>query len=189
MEMCYTNEKRFTGLTSRLVLSIFLFHLSVMSVMGAHSAGADSSPPLVFYLGGVPVGFVPDESIRITVVNPDQPQSQAGGGRKYKMLVAPLILNAQGEVLASADEVEIESGEFHSFDFSRNNLNRTGEPGTGRVEVRVQLRYRFFSVVDRSQLKPENFPVSLELLDSSGRTVFLQPNAFQIISSGREVST
>jgi hypothetical protein len=148
------------------------------------SSGTD---PLVFFLGGIPLGFVRGETIRISVSSPDQAQSQAPpDGRKFKMLVAPLILDAQGHVIAQKDEILIEQGQFHSFDFHRDDLPLAGEPGTGRLQVRTQIRYRFLSILDRTQMIPDDFPATIELIDETGRTAVLQPHAFQIISAGQD---
>ena len=135
---------------------------------GSSAAQSSDPEPLVFYLGGIPLGFVRGETIRITVSNPDQPRSQASSdGRKFKMLVAPLIVDAQGEVIAQSDEIEIEPGQFRSFDFNRDDLALRGEPGTGRLQVRSQIRYRFFSIVDRTQITPNEFLNTLEVIDNA----------------------
>jgi hypothetical protein len=112
-----------------------------------------------------PVGLARGQSLRITGLNPHEPGLPGPDGRKYKMLVAVLILD--GSVAAQSDEFVIEPGEFHSFDFDREDLHVAGEPDTGRVQVCARIRYRFFSLVDRTHLPP----ASLELVDlSTGRT-------------------
>jgi hypothetical protein len=136
---------------------------------GSSAVLSPYSDPQVLYLGvGETLGFVHGETIRITVSNPDQPQSRTSDGRKFKMLVAPLILDAQGSVLAQSDEIEIETGQFRSFNFNRDDLHLVGEPGKGgRLQVRAQIRYRFFSTVDRTQITPNEFLNTLEVIDNA----------------------
>lgn len=147
------------------------------------SAGGE---PLVFFLGGIPLGFVRGQTMRISVVNPDHLQPQASDGRKFKMLVAPLIINAQGDVIAAGDEITLEPGEFHSFDFDRDEIALEGEPGTGRLQVRSQIRFRFFSIVDRTQITPDEIPTSLELTDNStgSTTVLISTKPKEIVVVG-----
>jgi hypothetical protein len=52
--------------------------------------------------------------------------------------------NTQGGVIAESAEVKIPLKEFRSFNFDRNDLHLAGEPGTGRVQVRVEVQYRLF---------------------------------------------
>jgi len=81
------------------------------------------------------------------------------------MLVA--LFTADGSVVAESEEFTVEPGEFRSFDFDRDDLDLTGDPDTGRVQLCARIRYRFFSIVDRTQLPP----ASLEIIDKgSGRT-------------------
>jgi hypothetical protein len=141
--------------------------------------------PLIFFLGGIPLGFVRGQTMRISVVNPDS-QPQAPDGRKFKMLVAPLILNAQGDVIAAGDEITLDPGEFHSFDFDRDQIALEGEPGTGRLQVRSQIRFRFFSIVDRTRITPDEIPTSLELTDNStgSTTVLISSKPKEIVVVG-----
>ena len=60
------------------------------------------------------------------------------------MQFAVTILNADGGVIARSDEITLDPGEFHSFDFKRADLPLVGEPGTGRLQVRSEFRRRFF---------------------------------------------
>jgi hypothetical protein len=156
----------------------------------AASADRISPPPsspsdVVFLLGGIPISFERGETIRITVFNPGQPQAQSPDGRKFKMLVSPLILDAQGVAIAQGEELEIREEQFLSFDFNRDELELAGEAGTGRLQVRSQVRYRFISLVDRTQIRQDDFQITLEVIDNStGKTGYHQPRAFQIISAG-----
>lgn len=124
---------------------------------------------------GSPLGIVPGQTLRISVVNPLGPPLPDEDGRKFKMLFAPLILDADGRVIARSDEITLDPGESHSFDFKRADLPLAGEPGTGRLQVRSEIRRRFFSGI-ASRIPQGVFPGTLELIDnSSGKTMLLLP--------------
>jgi hypothetical protein len=89
------------------------------------------------------------------------------------MLFAATIFTADGAVIASSDEITLDPGEPHSFLFNRDDLPLVGEGGTGRLQVRAQVRRRFFhGIVDRfSQGKLREFRSVAELVDNgTGRT-------------------
>jgi hypothetical protein len=109
-----------------------------------------------------PVGIVRGQTVRLTGFNSTEP-SAVSDGRRYKMLVAALIEDSAGNVLAESDEVLLASGEFHTFDFNRSDLTPTSEPDTGRIQVRALVRYRF--TVDRTQ-PGIDFHAALELVDN-----------------------
>ena len=124
---------------------------------------------------GSPVGIVPGQTLRISVFNPLEPAPPGDNGRKYKILFALTILDAHGQVIAHTDEVTLDPKEFHSFDFKRADLPLSGEPGTGRLQVRSEIRRRFFAGI-ASRISQGEFPGALELIDnSSGKTMLLLP--------------
>jgi hypothetical protein len=128
-----------------------------------------------------PVGLAYGESLRISVLNPLPSAAPGEDGRKYKMLFAVLLFAADGRVIARSDEVTLDPGKLHSFDFSRAALPLTGEPGTGRVQTRAQVRYRPFQLLDRT--RAIGSPISLELIDNStGQTtaVWLTVGFFEV---------
>ena len=123
----------------------------------------------VMIVQSAPFGLARGQVLRITGLNTGDPVSRNPDGRKYKMLVAFLV--EDGSVVGQSDEFTIEPGEFHSFDFDRDDLPLAGEPGTGRVQLSAEVRYRFFSLVDRTRATT----ASLEIIDkSSGRTTAAQ---------------
>jgi hypothetical protein len=124
---------------------------------------------------GSPLGIVPGQTLRISVLNPLAPAPPGEDGRKYKMLVAVTILDARGQAIAHSDEITLNPGEFHSFDFKRTDLPLTGESGTGRLQVRSEIRRRFFPGI-ASRIPQGEFPGAVELIDSSsGKTMLLLP--------------
>jgi len=56
------------------------------------------------------------------------------------MLFVVTILLADGRVVAQSDEVTLEPGEFHSFDFKPADLPLTGELSGRRQGLRLSQR-------------------------------------------------
>jgi hypothetical protein len=80
----------------------------------------------------------------------------------YKALVCVFIVDGNSPV-AQSREITITPGKFHSFDVDRDNLTAEGEPGTGRLQVRVEIRFRLASGAepDESILVLKSAPVGL----------------------------
>ena len=105
------------------------------------------------------VGFVPGQTLRVSARNPFDPS--VGDGRRFKMLFAVTILLADGRVVAESDEIILDPGQFHFFDFDRAELPVAGEPG-GRLQTRV--------IFKKLRLQAE-FPSLIEIVDgSTGQT-------------------
>ena len=123
------------------------------------------------------IGVVPGQTLRVSAFNPFAPSAPGEDGRKSKMLFAVTVLLSDGRVVAQSDEVTLEPGQFHSFDFKRADLPLTGEPG-GRLQARVIWR--------KLQLKTE-FPSAVELVDdSTGKTTVLisqKPKEIVVVGS------
>lgn len=169
------------------VVTLALVSLSLFQSLAVAQQSSSSTRDecLVFYLGGTPFDFEAGETIRIRVSNPDQLSPQAPDDRRFKMLVAPLILDAQGDVIAQLDEILVEPGEVHSFELHHDEMLQSGEPNADRLQVRPGIRCRFFSLLDRTQMTVFEFPATFELINS-GRTIAIQRHSFQIISAGRD---
>jgi hypothetical protein len=120
------------------------------------------------------VGIVPGQTLRVSAMNPFEPS--AGDGRKFKMLFAITVLDADGRVIAESDEITLDPGEFHFIDFKRADLPVAGEPG-GRLQARVMFT--------KLKLKME-FPSSVEIVDeSTGKTtVMLSQKPKEIVVVG-----
>lgn len=114
------------------------------------------------------VGLAYGQSLRISVFNPLEPAEPGEDGQKHKMLFAVTLLNADGREIARSDEITLDPGAFHFFDFNRAALPLAGEARTGRVQVRAQVRYRTFQLLDRTPLRGR--PTSIELIDNSTGT-------------------
>jgi hypothetical protein len=84
------------------------------------------------------------------------------------VFVQVTLLDARGAAITQSDEIAIPPGAFRSVDFKRDNLPVSGE----RAQTRARVRYRTFSIVDRTQLTV--FPTSIELIDNAtGHTTLL----------------
>jgi hypothetical protein len=154
-----------------------------VTLPGPAAGGLDS----IWIDVGSPVGIVPGQTLRISVFNPLGPAPPGDDGRKYKILFALTILNGQGQAIAHSDEVTLDPEEFHSFDFKRADLPLSGEPGTGRLQVRSEIRWRFFSGI-ASRIPQGEFPGALELIDnSSGKTMLLLPAVQASRSAARRI--
>jgi len=132
-------------------------------------------------LGSAGVGFVPEQTLRVTVLNPFPPAPD-GDGRSYKMLFAFIILDTAGRVVARRAEIELDPGEFQSFDFTSVDLPVASEPGTGRLQVRCEIERRFFHGIAARISQGKSVGV-LELVQgTTGETVLLLP----AVQSARE---
>jgi hypothetical protein len=93
------------------------------------------------------------------------------------MLFAVTILLADGRVIAESEEITLDPGQFHFFDFKRSDLPVSGEPG-GRVQARV--------IYKKLRLQAE-FPSSIEIVDeSTGKTTVLisqKPKELVVVGS------
>jgi len=147
--------------------------------------GSASHDGVVLLFASLPGGFTRGRTLRLTVVNP--PGSRAPDGRKYKMLVAPLVLDLDGRPIAKMAETEILAGGSHSFDFNRDDISLTGEPGTGRIQVNAQVRYRFLAIVDRTRTTRNAPEQSTGPLTLAGQLQLFDANGKQITQSGEEL--
>jgi len=121
-----------------------------------------TKPAYTITFQGALAGVVRGETLRLTASNGNEPGSRGGSEPVFAMAT---LYDAHGNPIAQSVEVEIPAGEFRSIEFDRDNLHLAGEPGTGRVQVRALVRYRSFSIVDRTQLSPP----SSEIIDKEHR--------------------
>lgn len=121
-------------------------------------------------------GMVRGQTVRFNVANPEQRSARAG------MLFAQVtLLDSSGAPIAKGEEIAIPPGALRSIDFGYDDLSLAGEPTSGRVQTRAQIRYRSFAILDRTSL----IPTSIELLDdSSGHATRLPTKPKEIVVVG-----
>ena len=102
------------------------------------------------------VGVIPGQMLRFSVLNLNAPDQ---GSRPARAQV--LLYDAQGNLLARSQEVELSPRQFRSFDFNRDDLLVAGEPGTGRLQVRT---VPLWGLRSRHRI---SVSVSLETLENS----------------------
>jgi hypothetical protein len=111
-----------------------------------------------------PIGIVPGQMLRFSVVNPNTSEDTE------PVRAQVLLYDAQGNVLKRSQEVYVPFGQFRSFDFSRDELPAAGERDTGRLQVRGEITFWFID--NPEQIAPDQFPAAMELVDkSTGETI------------------
>jgi hypothetical protein len=76
--------------------------------------------------------------------------AQTQGG--YKALVCVFIAgNDDNNQIAQSQETTVTPGRFYSFDFNRDEFAAGGELGTGRLQVRIEIRYRLASAAESDE--------------------------------------
>jgi hypothetical protein len=144
--------------------------VAAMAVIGS-TVTAEAQQHVRVFEGISFAGVIPGQMLRFSVLNLNAPEQ---GSQPARAQV--LLYDAQGNVLARSQEVELSPGQFRIFDFNRDDLSPAGDPGTGRLQVRGV--YRLF-LDDGSTLTPEQFPVSMEVVDNrTGKTVLGYQNGY-----------
>ena len=109
-------------------------------------------------------GMVSGQRVGFNVFNTNEPSEQERG----TVFVQVTLLDARGAAVVGSDEIAIPPGAFRSVYFKSEDLSVAGE----RAQTRARVRYRTFSIVDRS--KVIGFPTSIELIDdATGRATLL----------------
>ena len=83
-----------------------------------------------------PVGIAFGQTLRYTWANTMQPDATAAF---EPLRVAARLFADDGSVLAQAAAVAVGAGEFQSFDFARAGMDASGDPSTGRLQMRVEV--------------------------------------------------
>lgn len=162
MRIDFKRRSLMVRLAALALLAFFFIQANVHATQPINSRAAQA---VVFVGGwGASVGLARGQTLRVNVSNENEPGARSGSEPVFALAT---LYDARGNTLAQSAEVAMRAGEFRSLDFNRDDLHLTGEPGTGRVQVRAQIRYRSFFIVDRTQLTPP----ALEVIDkSSGKT-------------------
>ncbi|MBA3713636.1 MAG: hypothetical protein H0W76_14475 [Pyrinomonadaceae bacterium] len=108
------------------------------------------------------LGIVPGQTLRLSLFNPPSSGSET---QRHPISAHVKVFDYGGNLLAQSPELVIPPSEFRSFNFSRAALPPAGEPGTGRLQVRVRLE------LSGSPKATALLVPSLEIIDNStGRT-------------------
>jgi hypothetical protein len=164
----FTRHTRNARLAAVALIAVCFFQPEIRN---AHAAGAAHSPEanagVVVLFSSIPVGLARGQTLRINVANVNKQRPCCVNNLKQFGLA---IHNFNGEVIRRSDEIVIEPGEHHSFDFPRNEIPLAGEPTTGRLQVSVSCAVRTAETGDMDE-----FVASLEVMDSyTGSSVLYQ---------------
>jgi hypothetical protein len=161
-----SNNRGYQNNKERKMQGGFNRHISIIRLAGLTLLALCFVQPQVqaqeevsFVYHTIPWGIVSGQTVRFTVFNPNEP-APAEMTRQVT-LVEVMLLDARGAVIAQSDEIAIPPGAFRSVDFKRDDLPVAG----ALAQTRAQVRYRYFPVVDRTQLTV--FPTSIELIDDA----------------------
>jgi len=119
-------------------------------------------------------GFAPGETARISVTlrrlaNPELPPINA----------RIQLLDTEGSVIAQSDEIKVEPGQIRFWDAPRNQIPVSGEPRTGRL----QLRARMVVTTSATDFDPESVMPTIEIIDgNTGRTLHNAGKRFLIFT-------
>jgi prepilin-type processing-associated H-X9-DG protein len=119
----------------------------------------------------VMTGFVPGQTLRLTLYNPPSFGSEV---HRESVIGRVKFFDESGNLITQSDESVIPPGEFRSFDLDRDALSLPGEIGTGRLQARASWSFLEPGV---SRLRPDasrRVAASFELVDNlTGRTEVL----------------
>ncbi len=127
-----------------------------------------------FELLSYSLGFAPGETVRFSVTlrrlaNPELPPINA----------RIQLLDTEGRVIAQSDEIKVEPGQIRFWDAPRNQIPVSGEPITGRLQVRA----RMVVTTSATDFDPESVMPTIEIIDgTTGRTLQNAGKRFLIFS-------
>jgi hypothetical protein len=108
-------------------------------------------------------GFARGETSRISVTlqrlaNPQQPTV----GARIQ------LLDTEGRVISQSDEIRVEPGQIRFWDAPRDLIPVSGEPRTGRLQVRT----RIVVTASATDFDPNSLMPTIEIIDgATGRTL------------------
>src|SRR5215475_15358306 len=109
------------------------------------------------------LGFAPGETARISVTlrrlaNPQLPPINA----------RIQLLDTEGGVIAQSDEIKVEPGQIRFWDAPRDLIPVSGEPRTGRLQVRT----RIVVTASATDFDTDSLMPTIEVIDgATGRTL------------------
>ncbi len=121
-----------------------------------------------------PWGFARGETARISVVlrrlaNPQQPAVSA----------RIQLLDTEGRVISQSDEIRVEPGQIKFWDAPRDLIPVSGEPRTGRLQVRT----RIVVTTSATDFDTESLMPTIEIIDDiTGRTLHNNDGRFKIFT-------
>lgn len=153
-----------------------------------------------------PVGLAFGQTLRYTLANTNQPGTEPPVFEPLRVTVR--LLAEDGGVLAQASAEAAKPGGFAFVEFARPEVARSGDPITGRLQLRTEItiagRTKYPDIVLKRGIT-SGFHHAVELVDDiTGRTSvsmggglnelstddtpgnFGKPEGFQIISAGRD---
>ncbi|HSE32031.1 MAG TPA: hypothetical protein VLA93_10705 [Pyrinomonadaceae bacterium] len=190
---------------SRRILSI-VFSISVLLILGSNQRQVQAQPTesITFIYGSF--GIAPNQTVRYTWLNRNDPDPLKRLFEPSRIRVR--LLAGDGSVIAQQEAAAVGAGRSQSFDFDRDQISLLGEPGTGRIQARLEptlivVFSRTGNIANHSILN--TFASDIEVFDNlSGRTTVsfgggvnafivddtpgranFNPKAFQIISAGK----
>lgn len=163
--------------------------LVLISLAGSGAQAQDQTRQVTVIQDMAPVGLIYGQTLRYTRAFITRPPHN----REFEPLrIRVRLLDADGSVIAQEEAAAVGAGQFQSFDFNRDLISLPGEPGTGRLQTRLEatlvvIQSRTGSVLEQSIL--QTFANAVEVIDnSSGRSTvrFSGPKGDQIISAGND---
>jgi hypothetical protein len=119
-------------------------------------------------------GFARGETARISITlqrlaNPQQPAVSA----------RIQLLDMEGGVISQSDEIRVEPGQIKFWDAPRDLIPVSGEPRTGRLQVRTRILVTTLSF----DFDTESLISTIEIIDSNtGRTLHNNDGRFKIFT-------
>src|SRR5262245_15959359 len=158
----------------------------IVVVGSKSSAMAPAQPltelPVIVYAGRVLMGLAYGQRLRVNASYPGAPANPQCQSVRARVR----LYGANGALLVQSAEAIIAPGEFHSFDFDREEIPASGEPIGGRLPMRVSLEASATDPSSSAQDPNATGPLatSLELFDTNtGRTtaVWLTVGFFEVV--------
>jgi prepilin-type processing-associated H-X9-DG protein len=116
------------------------------------------------------IGIAPGQTLRVTLSNPLSSAERRDTDAHTGAISGHVrLLDASGAVIAESEKVDLAPDTFRSFDFPREALAFPGEPGTDRLQLRIQPS------LESTSPRPRRALASIEVIDgSTGATVVLE---------------